>query len=101
MEREHRLELILRNVMNCNRPQRPLTFGGIISADSLRYEKGAFYTAIVSALAYIYPSASMNKCDDIDNFISQLDDYKNYVINDIPESKYNEILETFNQIKNS
>lgn len=101
MKREYQLELRLRNIMNCNRPQRLLTFGGIITADSLKYESGTFYTAIVSSLALIYHSSSIDTCDAIDNFISELDDCKNCVINDISEDRYNEILETFNSLINS
>lgn len=101
MGRELRLEYLLRKVLGCDRfHQRLLTFGGIANSDLLRSE-GGFYNGAISALARLYPVATLMQCDEIDMFVSDLDDYRNIKINDIPESEYNAIYERINILVNT
>lgn len=87
MGREYRLEYFLRKVLNCDRHQQLLTFGGIAHAGCLK-DKGDFYIGVTSALARVYPMATLSQCNEIDRIMDDLLTYREYKINDIDEEEY-------------
>lgn len=100
MDREYVLEMVLRKALVCNRPQQLLTFGGIALAGCLQGE-GDFYVATISALASLYPRATLSQCREIDKLIDDLSSYRESRINDIPEIEYDAVFERLRNLVNT
>ena len=99
MGREYELEYLLRRVLNCDRPQQLLSFGGIAHAGCLEYE-GDFYIGVIAVLSSIYSRATIDQCRQIDNIIDDINVYKDIRINEIPEEQYTEIYRRIETISN-
>lgn len=100
MGREYRLEYFLRKVLNCDRPQQLLSFGGIAHAGCLT-GKGDFYIGVVSALARVYPMATISQCNEIDRIMDDLLTYRESRINDIDEEEYSCLYKRITTIVNT
>lgn len=100
MDREYRLEMLLRKALGCDRPQQLLAFGGIVHAGCLKGQ-GAFYVGVISALASLYPRAALSQCSDIDMLVDDLSAYRESRLDDIPESEYDAIFERLRILVNT
>ncbi|MCH1962580.1 hypothetical protein MCG45_06780 [Clostridium perfringens] len=100
MDRERRLEMLMRKALFCDRPQNLLTFGGLALSDCLKAE-GDFYVGAISVLAVVYPRAILSQCEEIDILINDLGEYRGVKINDIQEGEFNTIFERLTSLVNT
>lgn len=97
MGREYEFELLLRNVLNCDRQERLLTVGGIATAGCLQVD-GGFYIGVIAAVGSLYSKATINLCDELDLLVDKVQRYKTSRIDEIEEYEFEEIVNKIERI---
>lgn len=94
-------EYLVREVLNCDQPERLLTFGGIANSGMIEQENG-FYMAAISTLAVLHSHATCDQASKIDFIIEELSESEGKSMeqldNDYTEMIYDSIVKLKKEI---